>query len=347
MKEDALIGTVRMECPICDKIHDVEKRKRIAGTVIKDEEVTYEETYFYCVNADEGENEFETGEVMDANLMNARNAYRVKTGLLTSDEIVKIRESYGLSQVDLARILGWGEATVSRYESKAIQDKAYDTMLRLIRDNPLKTLDLLKKNGSQMPEEKISAIHTKIVDKLDKYGKEYLSRQKLESEYAEFDEPTDYNGFKLLDIDKIETVISYFAEGVSNLYKTKLMKMLWYADVLSYIRNNVSMTGLVYRHENMGALPVGHYSLMNLENLDVNEESSYNYESILHIYPCEKADYSLLSGEERAILDRVIEKFRNWNTQDIVNYMHNETAYRETVTDEIISFKFAKEINPL
>jgi 3-methyladenine DNA glycosylase AlkD len=107
------------------------------------------------------------------------------------------------------------------------------------------------------------------------------------------------------------------------------------------------MTGLVYRHENMGALPVGHYSLMNLENLDVNEESSYNYESILHIYPCEKADYSLLSGEERAILDRVIEKFRNWNTQDIVNYMHNETAYRETVTDEIISFKFAKEINPL
>lgn len=46
-------------------------------------------------------------------------------GLLTSDEIVAIRESYGLSQVDLAKLLGWGEATISRYESKAIQDEAY------------------------------------------------------------------------------------------------------------------------------------------------------------------------------------------------------------------------------
>ena len=41
------------------------------------------------------------------------------------DEIVAIRESYGLSQVDLAKLLGWGEATISRYESKAIQDEAY------------------------------------------------------------------------------------------------------------------------------------------------------------------------------------------------------------------------------
>ena len=46
-------------------------------------------------------------------------------GLLTSDEIVAIRESHGLSQADLAKLLGWGEATISRYESKAIQDEAY------------------------------------------------------------------------------------------------------------------------------------------------------------------------------------------------------------------------------
>lgn len=47
-------------------------------------------------------------------------------------------------QVDLAKLMGWGEATISRYESKAIQDKAYDTMLRLIKDNPLQALEFLK-----------------------------------------------------------------------------------------------------------------------------------------------------------------------------------------------------------
>ena len=97
---------------------------------IKGKEVVYEERFYFCANADEDENEFENGAMTNENLLNARNAYRVKMGLLTSDEIVAIRESYGLSQVDLAKLLGWGEATISRYESKAIQDEAYDTMLK-------------------------------------------------------------------------------------------------------------------------------------------------------------------------------------------------------------------------
>ena len=100
--------------------------------------MTYEEKFYFCENADGEENEFETGKMINENLLNARNAYRVKMGLLTSDEIVTIRESYGLSQVDLAKLLGWGEATISRYESKSIQDEAYDTMLRMVKDNPLK-----------------------------------------------------------------------------------------------------------------------------------------------------------------------------------------------------------------
>lgn len=83
------------------------------------------------------------------NLLNARNEYRKAHGLLTFNDIVAIREKYGLSQVDLAKLLGWGEATISRYESKAIQDDAYDNMLRIINDNPLAALDLLQKNGEQ------------------------------------------------------------------------------------------------------------------------------------------------------------------------------------------------------
>lgn len=67
----------------------------------------------------------------NGNLLNARNSYRRAHDLLTSDQIVAIRELYGLSQVDLAKLLGWGEATISRYESKAIQDEAYDTMLHV------------------------------------------------------------------------------------------------------------------------------------------------------------------------------------------------------------------------
>lgn len=65
--------------------------------------------------------------------------------LLTSDQIVVIRDMYGLYQVDLAKLLGWGEATISRYESKAIQDEAYGNMLRIIKENTLAVLELLQK----------------------------------------------------------------------------------------------------------------------------------------------------------------------------------------------------------
>ena len=83
----------------------------------------------HIIFSNEEENEFATGKMENNNLLNARNAYRKSHGLLTSDQIVAIREMYGLSQVDLARLLGWGEATISRYESKAIQDEAYDNIL--------------------------------------------------------------------------------------------------------------------------------------------------------------------------------------------------------------------------
>lgn len=344
MEASVLIKKVHMDCPLCDRVHEVEERKRTTTMVIKGEEVTYEERFYFCANADDEENEFETGSMTNENLMNARNAYREKMGLLTSGEIVEIRERYGLSQVDLAKLLGWGEATISRYESKAIQDEAYDTMLRLLRNNPLQAYEFLKKNQDRFTVAKRESIKEKIVEKLDSYGKEFLTRQIFEGEYAGFGEPSDSNGYTVLDIDKIEAVVSYLAQYMDYLYKVKLMKSLWYSDALAYKIKGRSMTGLVYRKEAMGALPVGHYSLMNLENLNVQEEMSRNYDSMLHVLPSDKVDESILSDDEKAILDMVIKKFKNYKASEIVDYMHKERAYNETPNGNIIPFHLAKEI---
>lgn len=346
MEQSILIRKVYMDCPLCDKQHEVEERTRQTTITIKGDKVAYQERYYYCANADEDENEFETPSMTNGNLLNARNAYRVKHGLLTSDEIVAIRMNYSLSQVDLSRLLGWGEATISRYESKSIQDEAYDTMLRLVRDNPLQALELLKKNANKFSNVKYIEIKQKIIENLDSYGKEYLTRQAFESEYACFEEPSDANGNTLLNIDKIEAAISYFAKRASHLYKVKLMKLLWYADALSYNTTNHAITGLVYRHEPMGALPIGHYSLMNLENIKVVEEEGDHYESMYHIYPTENIDYSVLSDSDQRICNLVVEKFKYFKAQDIVEYMHGEKAYTNTRSGDIISFTLAKELKP-
>ena len=338
-----LIRKIQMECPLCDEIHEIEERTRIAKTIIKGEEVKYEETYYFCPNSDEDENEYVTGKMENDNLLNARNAYRKAHGLLTSDEIVAIRESYGLSQVDLAKLLGWGEATISRYESKAIQDDAYDNMLRIIRDNPLVAMELLQKNGEQFTVLKKLGIKQRILANLDEEGREYLQRKALESEYVNYGERCDENGLMLLDISKLELIISYYAKRIIKLYKVKLMKMLWYADSLCFKRNGHSMTGLVYCHEGMGALPIGHYKIGGLEKVNMDEE--FEGDSIKYRFLCNPSlDESDLSDEEKKILDMVIDKFKTFNAAEIIEYMHNEIAYKETEDKEVIPFSLAKKI---
>jgi len=132
MSENKLVKVVSMNCPICGLNHEVELRKRNTWISIKGEDIIYEEQYFYCSNAREDENEFVTGAMSNDNLLKARDAYREKVGLLTSEEIISIRKSYGLSQKDLAIILDIEEEDISRYETKAIQDKSLDMKLRYI-----------------------------------------------------------------------------------------------------------------------------------------------------------------------------------------------------------------------
>jgi len=344
MNNSTLLRKIHMDCPICGMTHEVEERIRHATVKLKDVPVSYDERYYFCENASEDENEFAPAGMADENLLNARNAYRIQRGLLTSDEIVAIRESYGLSQVDLARLLGWGEATISRYESKAIQDDAYDNMLRLIKDNPLQVLSMFRKNNELFTDSKREKIREKIIDRINTDGREYLTRQVFEGEYVYFDEPSDYNGYTMLDVDKTEAAISYIAKKVANLYKVKLMKMLWYADALAFKKSGHAITGLVYRHNELGALPVGHHSLMNLERLNVQEEESVNYGSMIHIYPTEGMNYSVLNPDDIKVLDAVIKKFKNYNTKEIVDYMHDEVAYTKTRPGDIIPFSLAEEI---
>lgn len=229
--QDYLIKKIEMKCPLCGNTHDIEERKRITSVTIKGEIVEYEESYFLCENCEEDENEFTFAKMNDKNMMRARNAYREKMGLLKSDEIITIRDQYGLSQSDLSNLLGWGEVTISRYESKAIQDEAYDNILRIIKDNPMKAYEFLNKNKNKFSSVKYLLIKERIFRNLNDYGKEYLKRQVLESEYVIYNEPSDFNGLMNLNIDKLESVVTYFAKRVNNLYKVKLMKMLWYSDV--------------------------------------------------------------------------------------------------------------------
>ena len=51
-----------------------------------------------------------------------------------------------------------------------------------------------------------------------------------------------------------------------------------------------------------------------------------------------------LSDEEKDILDVVIEKLGKMSKNEIINFMHKEQAYVETVPRDIIQFKYAESL---
>ena len=77
-------GHVMMECPLCGKTHCVEKKLQITHAIIKGEKIQYQECFFICGNSKLGENEFIPADVMDENLLAARNAYRMAHGMPSS-----------------------------------------------------------------------------------------------------------------------------------------------------------------------------------------------------------------------------------------------------------------------
>lgn len=93
----------------------------------------------------------------------------------------------------------------------------------------------------------------------------------------------------------------------------------------------------------MGAVPIGHNSIIDLKNVPCEEVDLG--ETIAYHFSISGADaFHALSDEDKKILDIVIEKLGGMTKYEIVSFMHQEQAYKETASRDIISFKYAKTL---
>ena len=321
--------------------HEVKTVQIRENTIFKDVEIVYDAYCLYCENADEY---FVDEDLAGKNDVAVKNAYRKTEGLLTSDDIVNIRGKYGITQSDLCTLLGWGGKTVTRYESHQIQDRAHDSILRKLDQDPEWFISLLAESRSCMKKETYLRC-MEYATRLFAAEKERYLRKAIEAEYAPFYGDMNAHGNSELSLDKAVDVIRYFAasRGVAGLYKVKLMKLMWYADALSYKTRGHSITGLVYKALPMGAVPVGHNSLIELKNVpceevDMGENTGFRF-SLKG-----ESEFMFLTDDDKEILKKVVKSLGKMKTGDIVKFMHSEKAYAETPQGKVIDFTYAKEL---
>lgn len=330
------------ECLFCGEEHDIEVYENLATEEIKGVKVTYFEEIHRCSVDDEY---FYPKKIINKNLLAAIDTYKKEKNLLTSREIMEIRKNYKLTQEEFSRILGLGDITINRYETKLIQDETYDEKMREFSENPLYALEELEKHRLNFNEERYNEIKKMILLEIEKNGIYFFKRQTIKSLYANYEDTSILNGFTKLQLKKIETIIKYLANNIDNLYKVKVLKLLWYIDFLSFKRNNRSLTGLVYKHFPLGAVPIGYDELLtafpgiNITMIEFEgDKVGYKIET------SEKADLGIFVPTEIKIIIDVIEKFKNFGSGQIKEYMHKEVAYQKTLDYDYISYEYAKDL---
>ena len=329
-------------CSCCMEEHEVQTVTVVESNVFKGTPVEYDADFFYC---DRAEELFADEQQISSNDIAMKNAYREKTGLLTSQQIAAIRARYGISQSDLCLLLGWGGKTITRYESHQVQDIAHDTILRKLDSDPEWFLQLL----SAEKEHLSAASYAKYLDAgtiLFEQDHDLYLKSAIMSKYARLFHNPEVTGDKKLSLDVVVDMIHYYANSsmVMYLFRVKLMKMLWYADALSYKKHGHAISGLVYRALPMGAVPVAYESIIDLstilcEEIDMGDGTGYKF------LPTEKKEYPNLTSEDKEILDTVIRKFGKVTKNVIVESMHREDAYIETAPHDYIQFKYAKTLS--
>jgi putative zinc finger/helix-turn-helix YgiT family protein len=120
---------MRLFCGNCEEFHETTVTKEWREFQIKDTAVSGKVTVLTCVHC--GSEVYDKKNAI-ANDIILFDDYKRKNKLLTSTDIKLIRDKYNLTQEALAKILGFGLKTITRYENGSIQDITHDNLLKLL-----------------------------------------------------------------------------------------------------------------------------------------------------------------------------------------------------------------------
>ena len=341
-KLNKIIKEEKIFCLECGQEHNVKLQQGRTKCIIRDEEIEYDEIYYFCELSDE---RFETTDLINTNLLAARDEYRKIHNLLQSKEIKKIREKFKITQEEFSLLLGFGAKTIARYETKQIQDLSNDCLMRLFNDDYNFALNQLKKQRDFLQPDRYEELYAMIIGFIKMTSNEILEETALKNDYIWLDEENEYNGNTSLNIDKIKNMMIYFANNTENLTKVKLMKLLWYCDAISYMQKQKSMTGLVYKHKEFGALPIGWDKIIDLNCVD-KDEYLYGEHLCTKFLPKKytNIDENVFYNYEINILRSVCDKFKTIGAKEISNIMHKEDIYMNSVEGEFLNFKNIKKL---
>lgn len=289
--------------------------------------------YHYYLCEDSGER-FTDDQLDSLHMTQVTNQYRERYGIPFPEDIQYIRKQYEVSAKKMSEILGLGTNTYRLYESGEMPTVANGRLILSVRE-PEEFVRQLQASKPILSDRD----YTKLMNQAQALiaarhpDPSCLDRKIVLRE----DPPSAFNGYRRFSLSRTAQVIAYLGQHIDGLYKTKLNKLLFYADFVAYQQQGRSITGLQYRAIPYGPVPSEYerlfLRLQDEEKLTVEEREGHD-DQYLEVYQSMVAfDASGLSTDELQALDKVVRMFGSKKTSELVRISHEEQAWKDNEQD--------------
>lgn len=309
------------------------------------ERITIKNLFYLCEESGE---QFTTTELDELNLLQVHNQYRDKHNLPFPLEIREIRLKYGLSAKKMSEVLGFGVNSYRNYEQEEMPSISNGRMIQLM-ENPEQFLAMLEKYEPQEWKKKKQVIQA--VKELIISEKENEERNHIEQYLLKDSSPDSFTGYVKPDLNKLTEMIVFFAQELKP-FKTKLNKLLFYSDFLSYKQSCFSISGAKYRAIQMGPVLYNFGSVFeymaNENHIEVEHYDFGNEKTGEKFVPASGRvfDSTKFSDAQISILINVADHFKGKSTQEIVNLSHQEKAWLDNYEKKsLIEYHAAFDLN--
>ena len=305
------------------KIDNLKVRK--VKVNVKEALIEYEE---YFVVDEEG-NEVFNRNIEIENDRRLYDIYKQKNNLLTSTEIKKIREKYGLNQKDYALVIGVGEITVHRFETGAIHTEAVDSIMRLSND-PDNMYFLLLQNKKNIDESLYNTVTKKIKNLQN------LKRHCL----------IDIDKFTIDNLQFNEEDVLDVAKNIINIYNAKVDELVSNYDIIPEYITNLKLQKLLYYVQAICLMAFNKKAFSSKilawsYGPVVSEVYNQYKENHANGINSEKIVKKISAGLYR-IIDEVVNSYGSMDATKLIDFTHEEEPWIETKNNEEINIDSIK-----
>lgn len=314
----------KIECPYCDGIAELQKEAK--ETQYRKETFKIVAHFYKCEKCVE---EFTTTASDTISLMQAYNQYREKNNIPFPEEIVAIRHKYDLSAAKMSEVLGLGANGYSNYENGEIPTPAYGNLISAASE-PQTFMNLLEKAKEHFSEKTFKKVKEKVALLIHSEDE----NKKLYATLNLYRQPNNFTGYKITSSTRIANIISYFIQHSKPEFndKLKINKQLFFADFTHYKNYGVSITGLSYRAIKYGPMPANYdniYAYLENKHFISSQFSKLSNGGAGELFVSNTTvDTNLFSDEEKETFAKIIEKFANTSTWEIVELSHKGKAWK-------------------